>query len=77
MLRHKDNSLRAGPKIPKGGYHCSMHLAVVYIHPTPRDGMCRIRIYLSEEDDERDAPVVICSELPSKKAPPLPTHHTR
>ncbi len=39
-----------------------MHLAVDYIHPTPRDGRCRIRIYLSE--DEQDAPVVICSELP-------------
>ena len=40
-----------------------MHLAADYIHPTPRDGMCRIRIYLPE--DERDASVVICSELPS------------
>jgi hypothetical protein len=27
--------------------------------------MCRIRIYLSE--DEREAPVVICSELPSNE----------
>jgi hypothetical protein len=36
-----------------------------YIHPTPRDGRCRVRIYLSE--DERDAPVVICSELPSNE----------
>ena len=42
-----------------------MHLATDYIHPTPRDGMCRVRIYLSE--DERDAPVVICSELPSNE----------
>ncbi len=42
-----------------------MHLAVDYIHPTPRDGMCRIRIYLPE--DERDAPVVICSELPNNE----------
>jgi hypothetical protein len=42
-----------------------MHLAVDYIHPTPRDGRCRIRIYLSE--DEQDAPVVICSELPSNE----------
>ena len=39
-----------------------MHLASDYIHPTPRGGSCRIRIYLPE--DERDAPVVICSELP-------------
>ncbi len=42
-----------------------MHLAADYIHPTPRDGMCRIRIYLPE--DERDAPVVICSELPKNE----------
>ena len=39
-----------------------MHLASDYIHTTPRGGTCRIRIYLPE--DERDAPVVICSELP-------------
>jgi len=36
-----------------------------YIHPTPRGGRCRIRIYLPEE--ERDAPVVICSELPNNE----------
>jgi hypothetical protein len=42
-----------------------MHLASDYIHPTPRDGLCRIRIYLPE--DEQDAPVVICSELPSNE----------
>lgn len=40
-----------------------MHLASDYIHPTPRGGRCRIRIYLPEE--EQDAPVVICSELPN------------
>jgi hypothetical protein len=40
-----------------------MHLASDYIHPTPRGGRCRVRIYLPEE--ERDAPVVICSELPN------------
>ena len=39
-----------------------MHLASDYIHTTPRGGTCRIRIYLPEE--ERDAPVVVCSELP-------------
>jgi hypothetical protein len=39
-----------------------VHLANDYIHPTPRDGRCRVRLYLPE--DERDAPVVICSELP-------------
>jgi hypothetical protein len=38
-----------------------MHLASDYIHTTPRGGTCRIRIYLPE--DERDALVVICSEL--------------
>ena len=52
-------------KSTKGGYHCSMHLAADYIHPTPREGKCRLRIYLPE--DERDAPVVICSELPSNE----------
>ena len=46
-------------------YHWWVHLASDYIHPTPRDGRCRIRIYLPE--DERDAPVVICSELPSNE----------
>ena len=40
-----------------------MHLASDYIHPTPRGGRCRIRIYLPEE--EQDAPIVICSELPN------------
>jgi hypothetical protein len=40
-----------------------MHLASDYIHPTPRAGRCRIRIFLPEE--EQDAPVVICSELPN------------
>jgi hypothetical protein len=42
-----------------------MHLASDYIHPTPRGGRCRIRVYLPKE--ERDAPVVICSELPSNE----------
>ena len=40
-----------------------MHLASDYIHPTPRGGRCRIRIFLPEE--EQDAPVVICLELPN------------
>ncbi len=40
-----------------------MRLVSEYIHPTPRDGRRRIRNYLPE--DERDAPVVICSELPN------------
>ena len=42
-----------------------MHLANDYIHPTPKGGRCRIRVYLPE--DERDAPVVICSELPNNE----------
>lgn len=42
-----------------------MHLASDYIHPTPRGGKCRVRIYLPEED--QDAPVVICSELPNNE----------
>jgi hypothetical protein len=44
-----------------------MHLASDYILPYRSSGgrpsRCRIRIYLS--DDVRDAPVVICSELPN------------
>ena len=40
-----------------------MHLASDYIHPTPRVGRCRIRLYLP--DDDRDAVVVICTELPN------------
>ena len=42
-----------------------MRLASDYIHPTPKGGRCRIRIYLPEH--ERDAPVVICSELPNNE----------
>jgi hypothetical protein len=54
-------------------YHFSVHLASDYIHPTPREGRCHIRVYLPK--DEGDAPVVICSELPTlaTKAPPSPT----
>jgi hypothetical protein len=40
-----------------------MYLASDYIHPTPRGGKCRVRIYLPE--NAHDAPVVICSELPN------------
>jgi hypothetical protein len=44
-----------------------MHLASDYIHPYEdaggRPARCRVRIYLP--DDMRDAPVVVCSELPS------------
>ena len=42
-----------------------MHLASDCIHPTLRGGKCRIQIYLSEE--EQDAAVVICSELPNNR----------
>ena len=44
-----------------------MHLASDYIHPTPRGGGCRIHIYLPEED--QDASVVICPELPNDGGP--------
>jgi hypothetical protein len=40
-----------------------VHLASDYIHPTPRGGRCRLRIYLPEE--EQDVPVAICLELPN------------
>jgi hypothetical protein len=44
-----------------------MHLASNYIHPYKdaggRRARCRVRIYLP--DDMRDAPVVICSEVPN------------
>jgi hypothetical protein len=45
----------------------SMHLASDHIHPHKdaggRPARCRVRIHLL--DDMRDAPVVICSELPN------------
>jgi hypothetical protein len=39
-----------------------MRLTSRYVHPTPHGAHCRVRIYLPDEP-ERDAPVVICSEL--------------
>ena len=39
-----------------------MHLATDYIHPTPEGGRCRVRVYVP--DEEEDAPVVLCSEMP-------------
>jgi hypothetical protein len=42
-----------------------VNLASNYIHPRPRGGRCRVHIYLPE--DEQDAPVVICSELPNNR----------
>ena len=46
-----------------------MYLAADYFYPTPHGGSCRVRIYLPDEEDEAigDAPVVICSELPTNK----------
>jgi hypothetical protein len=41
----------------------SMYMASDYIHPTPRGGQCRVRIFLAK--GEQDAPVVICSEHPN------------
>jgi hypothetical protein len=45
----------------------AMHLASDYIHPYKDAGggkaRCRVRIHLP--DDVRDAPVVVCSELPN------------
>jgi hypothetical protein len=38
----------------------AMRLTADYVHPTPLGGRCRVRIYLPEE--ERDAPVVVCTE---------------
>jgi hypothetical protein len=46
-----------------------MHLASDYIHPTPKGGRRRIQIYLPEE--EEDAPVVNCSELPNNRGTSL------
>ncbi len=44
-----------------------MHLASDYFHPYKgaggRRAQCRVRIYLP--NDIRDAPVVLCSELPN------------
>lgn len=38
-----------------------MRLAADYVNPTPHGGRCRVRIYLPE--DERDAPIVLCTEM--------------
>jgi len=42
-----------------------VHLVSDYIHPTPRGGRCRLRLYLPKE--ERAAAVVICSEVPNNE----------
>jgi hypothetical protein len=45
-----------------------MYLAGDYIHPTPHNGRCRVRIYRPDLPVEgsaaRDEAVVICTELP-------------
>ena len=50
-----------------------MYLATDYIHPyrgvTEARSRCRVRLYLPQED--RDAAVVICSELPDNPGTPL------
>ncbi len=43
-----------------------MHLATDYVHPTPGRGRCRVRVFLPS-DPERDALVVVCSELPNNR----------
>jgi len=49
------------------------HLASDYIHSYNdaggRPARCRVRIYLP--DDMRDAPVVVCSELPNNPGGPI------
>jgi hypothetical protein len=48
-----------------------MYLAGDYIHPTPHQGRCRIRIYRPDLPVEgsaaRDEAVVLCTELPSNE----------
>ncbi len=43
-----------------------MHLANDHVHPTPKKGRCRVRIYVPNEEGERlgDRHVVLCSEVP-------------
>lgn len=43
-----------------------MHLATDYVHPTPKQGRCRVRVYLPS-DPERDLPVVVCTQLPGNR----------
>lgn len=47
----------------------AVHLVSDYIHPLPRGGRCRVRIYVPDEEGLAygDAPVVICSELPENR----------
>jgi hypothetical protein len=66
------SELRSPFVTPKGvltvaepGITSSMYLATDYIHPTPKGGRCRVRVYVPEE--KGDAPVVLCSELPGNR----------
>ena len=53
-----------------------MRLAADYLHPFESvsgiRSRCRIRVYLPEQ--EHDAPVVVCSELPENPAELIMTH---
>lgn len=42
-----------------------MNLEIDTVYPAPRDGTCRVRVYLP--DDGGDRPVVIVSELPENR----------
>jgi hypothetical protein len=64
LLEREARLQSVGSPVPNS-YHSKVHLASDYIHPTPRGDVCRIRIYLPE--DQQDAPVVICSELPNNE----------
>ena len=59
-VRSNGYSLEPLRQLREGG--TLMRLTSRYVHPTPHGGHCRVRIYLPDEP-ERDAPVVICSEL--------------
>jgi hypothetical protein len=59
-VRSNGFSLGPLPQLREGG--TLMRLTSRYVHPTPHGGHCRVRIYLPDEP-QRDAPVVICSEL--------------
>jgi hypothetical protein len=50
-----------------------LHLTADYIHPfesvSGTSSRCRVRVYLPEE--EHDAPVIVCSELPDNPGIPV------
>lgn len=57
----------------RGAMEADVRLAADYIHPfrsvSGLSSRCRIRVYVPEE--ESDAPVVICSELPNNPGPSI------